>query len=359
MRVYRDWRVSGDTEWLRGIWPAVKKSLDYCIATWDPDRLGAVIEPHHNTYDIEFWGPDALCTGIYLGALRAAGVMGRALGEDVSGYGRLADRSKEYLETKLYNGRYFHQVVRWKDLRAKPPLDDPEQLRHVYHSPEAAALCSREGPKYQYGTGCLSDQLLGQFEAHACGLKWILDRKKVRAAMKSIVRHNFKKDLSKHVNPQRPTYACGKEGGLLLCSWPGGDKLSLPFPYSDEVWTGIEYQVACGLIYEGLVGEGLAIVRTLRKRYDGKTRNPFDEYECGHWYARALASYGLLQALTGARYDAVERKLYLDPRVKGDFRSFLSTAGGFATVGLKKGKPFVEVREGEMPVDEIVVVNGR
>ena len=353
MRTYREWRVSGDTTWLRGMWPRMRQSLDFCIATWDPDRLGAVIEPHHNTYDIELWGPDAMCTAIYLGALRAMVLMGRALGEDTAAYAALADKSKAYLETKLYNDRWFHQHVRWLDLKARPPLEDPGQLKGIYTSSEAVELCRKEGPKYQYGTGCLSDQLLGQFEAHACGLGHIVDAAKVRTALTSIHRHNFKSDLSDHVNTQRPTYACGSEGGLILCSWPDGDKLSLPFPYSDEVWTGIEYQVACGLIFEGLVGEGLAIVRTLRARYDGRDRNPFDEYECGHWYARALASFALLQALGGARYDAVEKVLYLRPAIPGDFRSFLATATGYGTVGIANGKPFARVVSGTIEIREI------
>jgi uncharacterized protein (DUF608 family) len=353
MRVHRDWRVSGDTAWLRSLWPRMKQSLEYCIETWDPDHLGTLVEPHHNTYDIEFWGPDAMCTAIYLGALRAMVLMGRALGEDTTSWAALAEKSKTFLETKLYNDRWFFQRVRWKDLRAKPPLEDPEQLKHIYTSSEAIELCRREGPKYQYGTGCLSDQLLGQFEAHVCGLGRIVDATKVHTALASVYKHNFKTDLSGHVNTQRPTYACGSEGGLILCSWPDGDKLSLPFPYSDEVWTGIEYQVACGLIFEGMVEEGLSIVRTLRARYDGRYRNPFDEYECGHWYARALSSYGLLQGLSGARYDAVEKVLYLQPSIQGDFRCFLSTATGYGTVGVKEGKPFWEAAYGTMEVREI------
>jgi len=353
MRVCREWHVSGDTAWLRSLWPRLQQSLDFCIATWDPDRLGALIEPHHNTYDIEFWGPDAMCTVIYLGALRAMVLMGQALGEDTAAYAALADKAKTYLETQLFNGRWFLQRVRWTGLRAKSPLDDPEQLKNTYNSPEAVALCEREGPKYQYGTGCLSDQLLGQFEAHACGVGRIVDAAKTRTALASVYQHNFKADLSAHVNTQRPTYACGREGGLILCSWPDNDKLSLPFPYSDEVWTGIEYQVASGLIFEGLVAEGLAIVRTLRARYDGRDRNPFDEYECGHWYARALASYALLQALGGARYDAVEKVLHLRPAIQGDFRSFLATATGYGTVGVRSGRPFADVVAGAIEIKEI------
>ena len=121
------------------------------------------------------------------------------------------------------------------------------------------------------------------------------------------------------------------------------------------MWTGIEYQVASHLIFEGKVKEGLDIVNAVLGRYDGIKRNPYNQYECGSWYARALASYSLLQALTGVRYDAVTKTLYIDSKVGKDFRTFLSTASGYATVGLKKGKPFVEVKNGNIEVNEIVV----
>jgi hypothetical protein len=119
------------------------------------------------------------------------------------------------------------------------------------------------------------------------------------------------------------------------------------------VWTGIEYQVASHLIMFGRVDEGLEIVRAVRDRYDGRVRNPFNEYECGHWYARALASYGLLQAMTGVRYDAVARVLAISPRVAGDFRAFLSTGTGYGTVGVRDGQPFVDVCEGSIPYKRI------
>jgi len=103
----------------------------------------------------------------------------------------------------------------------------------------------------------------------------------------------------------------------------------------------------------GEVEAGLEIVRVLRNRYDGRIRNPFDEYECGHWYARAMASYGLLQGLTGVRFDAVERTLYIEPRIPGDFRTFLATATGYGTVGIQNGQPFVDIVSGTIPYDRI------
>jgi hypothetical protein len=66
-----------------------------------------------------------------------------------------------------------------------------------------------------------------------------------------------------------------------------------------------------------------------------------------------MSSYALLQGLSGARYDAVEKILYLQPGVKDDFRSFLSTATGYGTVGVKRGKPFLEVKSGTIDVKEI------
>ena len=89
------------------------------------------------------------------------------------------------------------------------------------------------------------------------GIETPLARKNVRSTLQAIFKHNFKTDLSEHANAQRPGYAMGHEPGLLLCSWPRGDKPTLPFVYSDEVWTGIEYQVASHLIHEGFVNEGL------------------------------------------------------------------------------------------------------
>jgi len=144
----------------------------------------------------------------------------------------------------------------------------------------------------------------------------------------------------------------GDDAGLLLCTWPNGGKPLLPFVYSDEVWTGIEYQVASHLMFLGCVDEALEIVRAVRQRHDGVRRNPLNEYECGHWYARAMSSYGLLQGLTGVRYDALTKTLYVDSQV-GDFRSFLSTETGFGTVIYKNGKATLDVKWGTIPVEKI------
>jgi uncharacterized protein (DUF608 family) len=351
IKVYRDWRISGDTEWLRRLWPKVKASLNYGIETWDPGRKGVVEEPHHNTYDIEFWGPDGMCTSFYLGALQAAALMGKALGEEVATYEQLYQKGREQTENALFNGEYFIQKIEWKNLRAQNPLETKSMVGD--YSPEARELFQKEGPKYQYGNGCLADGVLGAWLAEVSGLDPIMDQTKVSSHLKSVYRYNLKTDLAGHSNPQRPSYACNSEGGLLICTWPKGGELSLPFVYSNEVWTGIEYQVASHLMRVGLVDAGLDIVRICRDRYDGRVRNPFNEYECGHWYARAMSSYALLQGLSGARYDAVSQVLHLKPSLRGDFRCFLATASGYGTVGVRRGKPFLDVKSGRIPIKSI------
>jgi len=353
MKAHREWRISGDTDWMEKLYPNIKRSLDYCIGVWDPRETGALEEPHHNTYDIEFWGPNGMCTSFYTGALQAIVLMGKALDEDVSRYESLLVKSKDYMENKLYDGEYFIHDIRWKDLDAP----DPTKLESwtVSYSDEAKELLTKEGPKYQYGIGCLSDGVLGSWISLVCGMPEVIDKAKITSHLVSIHKYNLKKDLINHANPQRPTFGMGNDGGLLLCSWPKGGKLQLPFVYSDEVWTGIEYQVASHLMFEGEVEKGLEIVRICRERYDGRIRNPFNEYECGSWYARAMSSYGLIEGLTGVRYDAVDGILYIDSRIGNNFTSFLSTDTGFGNVGLKNGKPFLDVKYGTVNVKKCLV----
>jgi uncharacterized protein (DUF608 family) len=354
MKVYRDWQISGDSAWLRRMYPLVKRSINYCIATWDPEHRGALFEPHHNTYDIEFWGPDGMCTSIYLGALSTMARMASAIdaSADAGFYGDLAKRCAEFMDQHLFNGEYYQQSVEFKDLR------DQSFVRFIADtdstSSEMQQLLKREGPKYQYGSGCLSDGIIGAWMARIYNVDTPLAGKNIRSTLHSIFHNNFKNDLSQHANPQRPGYAMGHEPGLLLCSWPRGNKPTLPFVYSDEVWTGIEYQVASHLIHEGFVDEGLTIVKALRSRYDGRTRNPWNEYECGNWYARAMSSYALVGALSGFWYSAVDRTLYFGPKLKTrPFISFFSTASGYGTITLSNQSMTVRMVEGELTIDRL------
>ncbi|HRI81765.1 MAG TPA: GH116 family glycosyl hydrolase [Opitutaceae bacterium] len=355
IKLYRDWHISGDTAWLRRLYPHAKRSLRYCIRTWDPDRTGSLVEPHHNTYDIEFWGPDSMGGTIYVAALSAMAAMASALGDRrmARESGDLAERGARLLDLKLFNGEYYHQQVRYRDVRDRTVLqliDDPRT------DPERQRLLDTEGPKYQYGPGCLSDGVLGAWLAWAAGLPLPLNPERVRRTLDAIHRHNFRKDLRDHANTQRPGYAMGSEAGLLLCSWPRGGRPTLPFVYCDEVWTGVEYQVASHLIATGRFRKGLEIVRAVRRRYDGRVRNPYNEYECGSYYARAMASYALLPACSGFRYSALEETLWFGPSVRTrPYAVFFSTATGWGRIVLKRDHLAVHVTEGRLRLRLLVL----
>src|ERR1700746_818951 len=274
-----------------------------------------------------------MCTSIYLGALSSMTQMATAVGDSAGAtlYIELAQRSAKFMDETLFNGDYYQQKVEFQDLRDKSFAQSIAQVDDK--SSEMQQLLKREGPKYQYGSGCLSDGVIGAWMARIYGIDTPLQQKNVHSPLQAIFRNNFKTDLSQHANAQRPGYAMGHEPGLLLCSWPRGNKPTLPFVYSDEVWTGIEYTVASHLISEGFVHERLTIVKALRSRYDARVRNPWNEYECGNYYARAMASYALLAALSGFRYSAVWRTLWFGPQLNvRPFKSLFSTATGFGTI---------------------------
>jgi non-lysosomal glucosylceramidase len=285
VRVYREWLLSGDDDFLRELWPQLRRSLEFAAREWDADGDGVLDSRQHNTYDIEFYGENSLANSLFIAALHAAARLADHLGEAEAArdYLARAERCAERMDALLFNGEYYQQR-----------LDDVDAMR------------------YQYGDGVLSDQLLGQLLAHVVGIGHVLPHDHVRSAIAAVHRHNFRSDLSEHESVQR-TYALGDEGGLVLCSWPRGGRPRIPFVYSDEVWTGIEHQVAAHLAYEGMPERALEIVAATRGRYDGVRRNPWNEVECGNHYARSLSSWALLLAWTGQRSNAAAGALSFAP----------------------------------------------
>ena len=330
LRLHREWRFSGDDEFLRELWPAAARSLEYAIREWGADsrgpESGLLSGELHNTYDIEFHGTEPLANGFFAAALRAGARMAAHLGETDRATDWLArtDRVAERMDAVLWNGEYYRQVI-----------DDVD------------------GHRYQYGEGVLSDQLLGQFHAWINGLGDLLPREPLRSALGAVVRYNFRSDLTAHESTQR-VYALGDEGGLLLASWPRGGRPAIPFVYSDEVWTGVEHQVAASLVYAGLGDEALLIERALRSRYDGRTRSPWNEIECGNHYARSLASWGLLLAVSGVQWDAPARTLSFAPAA-AQLRALFTAGEAWGRVEVAPGTVTVHVDGGVLDLDRLLV----
>lgn len=298
VRLYREWLLSGDDDFLKEMWKTAKKTLDFAFEYWDQDKDFVFDTNQFNTYDIAFQGPSSMVNTLFFAALKAGSKISEYLGdlESAKRYEEAFEKGSKKMDEMLWGGEYYVQQ-----------LDSLNEYR------------------YQYGNGCLSDQIFGQTLAHLTGLGYVLPKEHVQKAVKAIFEHNFREDFTTFSNPQR-TYVLNEEKGLVLCSWEEGDRPRLPFPYSDEVWTGIEYQVATNLIYEGYLLEGITLVKVIRERQDGIARNPWNEVECGHHYARSLASYGVYVALCGYEYNMPEKRISFKPKLKEDnFSCFFST----------------------------------
>lgn len=309
VRFYRDWTLTGDNEFLRTYWKRVKAALDFAFTYWDSDGDCVLDSQQHNTYDIEFYGPNAMTNTIFFAALKAGERMASFMGdrEAAERYADAFRKGSGRMDELLWNGEYY--VQRIGNVNAH---------------------------RYQIGDGCLSDQLVGQFFAHVAGLGHVVPAAHARKAAESIHKYNLVPDVGALENVQR-VFALKGESGLVLCTWPHGGRPALPMIYCDEVWTGVEYQVAATLIYEGLAEEGLEIVRAVRARYDGVKRNPWNEVECGNHYVRSMASWAVFLALTGFRCDLVNGGMSFEPRCSSDdFRCFFSHGKAWGVYSQKR-----------------------
>ena len=302
LKLYRDWQLSGDDDWLRSLWPHAKKALEFCWIKggWDADKDGVMEGCQHNTMDVEYFGPNPQMGGWYLGALRAMEEMARHLGEEAFAVTcrDLFERGSLWMDAHLFNGDYYeHEVC---------PIPNASDIAPGLRVGMGAADLAE--PDLQLGAGCLIDQLAGQYMADVCALGPLLDPAHVHKTLQSLMRWNFQPDMSAHFNHLR-TFALGDEAAMLMATYPKGRRPKRPFPYYNEVMTGFEYTAAVHMLYEGMTEEGLRVIGAIRDRYDGLKRSPFDEAECGHHYARAMASWAAVLALTGFHYSAVAQTL--------------------------------------------------
>ncbi|HEV2500557.1 MAG TPA: GH116 family glycosyl-hydrolase [Terriglobia bacterium] len=324
MKLYLDWRLSGDTAWLRRLWPTAKRALEFAWIPggWDANRDGVMEGAQHNTYDVEFIGPNPLCEIWYLGALRACEEMARAAGDTASAgqYRKLFENGSRWLDDHLFNGEYYIQKI------GSVPRD---QIAKGLM--EGAGASDTEHPTFQVGEGCLVDQLVGQYYAQVAGLGLLADPDHIQKTLRSIYKYNYKRTLQDHECVMR-TFALNDEAALVICDYPRGERPRTPFPYFEEVMTGFEYSAAILMLYQGMIPEGLELIGNIRRRYDGERRNPWDEAECGYHYARPMASWAGLVALSGFRYDGVEKRVEAKPLINSaQFTSFWSSASGWGS----------------------------
>ncbi len=289
VRLYRDWQLSGNDAKLLEMWPNAKKAMRFAWeGSWDQDKDGVMEGRQTNTFDSEegLVGPNPQMAGWYLAALKASGQM--ALHLDDKAFAReclsLYEKGSRWVDDNLFNGEYYEQQI-------------PEGV-------------SRLG---QLGKGCQVDQLAGQYLAHTAGLGYVLDPDHVKTTLKSVMKYNYTEDFNDRLNTFR-SFVLDDEAGLVILSYPHGGLLDFPQPYYTEVMTGFEYSTAAHMIYEGQLEAGLKVYQSVRDRFDGYKRNPFNEGEYGHRYARAMAAWAGIPAYTGFQYSAVEKSMSFNSR---------------------------------------------
>ena len=338
LKTYRDWKICGDTAWLRKLWPAVQQSLEFAWHPqnedrWDPEKSGVLWGRQHHTLDMELFEPNAWLTGIYLAALKAAAEMAEHLGDSdaAAEYRTIFAKGKRWADTHLFNGEYYVQRIDLNDRAIVEAFAGDESVLMGGSTMEAYWDAEHQEIKYQIGEGSSIDQVLGQWHASLYGLGEIFDPAQVRSANAAIYKYNFIPVMGEVYNPCR-IYCLNDEGGLVICAWPTGvSKPTIPAPYSQETMNGFEYAAAIHMIMDGLVDEGMRCVAAIRARYDGERRNPWNEFECGSNYARSMAAYALLNAFSGFQFDMVHQELGFAPvRLQnGHFRCFWSLDSGW------------------------------
>ncbi len=327
LKAYREHQMSADNAFLNRNWPRIKKALEFSIGR-DGNDDGLIEASQHNTYDINFHGPNTFVGSLYLAALRAGEEMAEEMGDK-----QFAERCRKIFDSgsrltvkRLWDGEYFIQLV---DLE--------------------------EHPNHQYGRGCLSDQLFGQGWAHQLGLGYIYPPEYVKKALESVWKYNWTPDVGPYNAAHKPErwFARPGEPGLFTCTWPKSPFMEEGVRYKSEVWTGIEYQVAGGMVWEDMLDEALTICDGIQSRYHPSKHNPYNEVECGDHYARAFASWGVYTALAGYEYHGPKGHIGFAPRLTPEnFRAAFTAAEGWGTLAqqrdAKKQREQITVRWGKL-----------
>ena len=348
VKLYLDWILSGDDAWLSRQWPAARRALAYAWRPggWDERKSGVMDGVQHNTYDVEFYGPNPTCGTWYLAALRAMERMASAMGdaELASDCHRMCEQGSRWIDANLFNGEYYIQQI-----RGAAPDKIASGLIEGYGGKDTWH------PQFQVGDGCFVDQLIGQHMATIAGLGELLDPDHIRKATASIYRYNLKRSLVHHASVQR-VYALNDEAGLVIVDYAKGSRPEVPMPYYGEVWSGLEYSAASLMMTHGMVDEGIECVRNTRSRYDGEKANPYDETEYGRHYARAMASWAAIPALSGFRYDARAHRIDVAPVLRADrFQCFWSAPGAWGSFELTPRKFKLQAVSGSVPLNELTI----
>ncbi|MBR7098685.1 MAG: hypothetical protein IKC59_04650 [Clostridia bacterium] len=353
IKCYREWKFSGDDEWLKKHSESIFKMLEYAWSAenpdqWDADMDGVLEGRQHHTLDIELFGPSSWLQGFYLLALDCGAEMASYLGEEsrASLYKALYQKGRAWTNEHLFNGSYFCQKI---DLSDKS-LVDRFGASDIFWNQEAREI------KYQVADGCIIDQMLADWHAALIGMPRVFDPEKKKTALRNLYQNNFKASMRAVTNMWR-NFALNDEQGTVICSYPDGvNTPAIPIPYCEETMTGFEYSLAGLMIAEGFVSEGETVVKAVRDRYDGEKRNPWDEIECGSNYARSMASYALMPIYSGFTADMTQKHIGFAP-ITREGRYLFSVCESWGTVEFNDGICRIRVLGNPLTLQSIAVPN--
>ncbi|TKG89849.1 hypothetical protein EYV94_24835 [Puteibacter caeruleilacunae] len=346
IRTYREHQMSTDKMFLTTVWDNVKEAMRY-VMKQDKDGLITGQQPH--TLDAAWYGPMGWINSLYLGALKSCEEMALEVGDTdfATECNSRLQVTQQQMVKKLFNGAYF-----------------------IHLNPDTKRINSN--------TGCHIDQLLGLSMAHQVNITDLLPEQVVKKALQSIWQYNYLPNVGKYAEDHTAIrgercYAVDGDAGVVMTTWPEGgaedavpgmadrpiksDYWVGPGGYFDEVWTGQEYQLASHMIDNGMITEGLAIVKAVHERYAAAKRNPYDEIECSSHYARAMASYGAFISASGYQYHGPKGILGFAPKISPEnFKSAFTSAKGWGSFAqVRKGKEqhmSIELAYGELYLKE-------
>lgn len=353
IKCYREWKLSGNTQWLRDNSESIFKMLEYAWSKdnpdkWDADMDGVLEGRQHHTLDVELFGPSAWLQGFYLLALDCGAMMAEALGDKKRAelYTKLYKNGKKWTNENLFNGKYFYQKI---DLSDKSIIDRFENTE-IYWNSEAKEI------KYQVAEGCIIDQMFADWHATLIGAEGVFDKDKKKIALENLYKNNYKSSMREVANMWR-NFSLNDEAGALICTYPESVKSpAIPIPYCEETMTGFEYALAGLLISEDFISEGENIIKAVRDRYDGSKRNPWNEIECGSNYARSMASYALMPIYSGFSFDMTKNHIGFAPKYNTG-KYLFSVAESWGTVRFESGNFVLSVLGNPLELCSISIPN--
>ncbi len=351
IKAYREWKISGDDEWLKANWKTIKSVLEYAWHPenphkWDLDKDGVLEGRQHHTLDMELFGPSSWLEGMYLLALKLGAEMAEFMGDGDSAkeYLALYENGIQFMKEELFNGEYFIHKV---DVKEKSVVDRFDAADTYWNY-------EKEQIKYQIANGSIIDQMLGQWHSYILGGGQIFDEEQMHTALDSMMKYNFIRSMRNFANPWR-IFCLNDEAGTIMCGYPDHiEKPVIPVPYCEENMTGFEYSFAGLLIAAGKIEDGLKVIKAVRDRYDGKKRNPWNEMECGSNYARSMASFALLPIFSGFEFDLSKGHIGFNPIENRDyFRCLFSLGSGWGYFEKAKDCAVVKLLGGSLTLNTV------